>query len=108
MKKTLIIFIFLLCNITNPAWCNTVYLEPNKVYFLDVPQPKYEIAEEANETTNTDIWENEDNLELYSEDDFAQNKFEKNLCRFINKRIRNKKLNLFSTPIGGTSSPHSL
>ena len=106
--KILSLFILLFCNLTLSAYSNAVYLEPNEVYFLDVPQPKYEIVEEANKIQDTDLWYDDKSLEMYSEDDFAQNEFEKKLCRFINNRVKNKKLNLFSAPLGTTNNRESL
>ena len=72
-----------------------VILKPSQVHKLDTPQTIDEILDSVNLIEEVSV-----NSDFELEDDIASNKIEKSFYKFVNDRVVNKQMNLFSSAIG--------
>jgi len=100
MKKIyLIAFIILSINFSFAAE-EMVILEPSQIYSLNTPQPLNEVLSSINKIEEKDVC-----ADLYEiEDDVATNKLEQKFYNFVNNKVVNNKLSIFSTPLGKEST----
>ena len=78
----------------------TVYLQPNEVYLLDMPEPIQEVIDFANQNQEiTSAREDNDPNNIYSDDDICESKVGKAFIKLINNTAINNKYNRFPSHI---------
>ena len=96
--KIFLLFLTFLLTLNVYAYDDVITLQNYSIETLEVPQTLEETLERANDREN---FVDEKEYELVdSDEDVFENKAGRTLTKFINNRVVNNKLNLFTTSIG--------
>ena len=96
--KIFLLFLTFLLTLNVYAYDDVITLQNYSIETLEIPQTLEETLERTNDREN---FVDEKEYELVdSDEDVFENKAGRTLTKFINNRVINNKLNLFTTSIG--------